>query len=313
MDCYESGKLRVKANLIKAEALRLGFSVCGIAPAGNVGEDAQYLREWLAIGNQADMNYMKNHFEKRCDSRLPVEGARSVVSVALNYYPKHLLEEDQYQLAYYAYGRDYHEVMRRKLEALQLFINKELCPVNGCAFCDTAPVLERYWAWRAGLGSIGKNTQLIIPKAGSYFFLGELLLDRELEYDTPRQRESCGRCTRCLDACPAKALEQPYKLNARKCLSYLTIESRGTIPDESVAVLGNRIYGCDECQKACPCNRFAVPCDTPEFQANPVILQMRKEDWHKLTEQQYHTLFKGGALKRAKYEGLMRNIDCLAR
>jgi epoxyqueuosine reductase len=296
-----------EVNKIKNEALRLGFSACGIASADNVNENIQYFREWIAAGNHAGMPYLEKYFEKRLHPYLLVKGVRSIVSVALNYYPERLLDEEQYQFAYYAYGKDYHEVIRRKLNDLFSFIHNELYPIRGMAFCDTAPVLERYWAWRAGLGWIGKNTQLIIPKAGSYFFLGELFLDTELEYDVPFRRDNCGSCVCCLNACPSKALEQPYKLNARRCLSYLTVENQGAIPED--AVLGNRIYGCDECQKVCPWNRFAVPCNIQEFQPAPAFLEMRKEDWRDLTEEQYRILFKGSAVKRARYEGLKRNIE----
>ncbi|KAA6317046.1 Epoxyqueuosine reductase, partial [termite gut metagenome] len=259
LSCCEEEK-SLYSTKIKAGALSLGFSVCGIAPADTIGRYADYFKDGLAAGNHAGMTYLERHFDKRCDPRLLVEGTRSIISVALNYYPQHRIEKDQYQFALYAYGKDYHQVTHRKLNSLFAYINKEVHPVNGRVFCDTAPVLERYWAWRAGLGWIGKNTQLIIPQAGSFFFLGELFLDIELEYDTPLESH-CGNCTRCLDACPTEALEQPYKLNARKCLSYLTIENRGDIPVAQAQRLGNKIYGCDECQKACPLNSFAIPCN----------------------------------------------------
>lgn len=295
---------------IKAEALRLGFSACGIAPAGPIGaEHRQALEAWLSAGNQADMAYLENHLEKRCDPRLLVEGARCVVSVALNYYPARKLPEGEYQFAWYAYGKDYHDVMRTKLTALFEYIRTHLEPgVNGRIFCDTAPVAERYWAWRAGLGWIGRNTQLIIPQAGSAFFLGELLLDAEADRYDELQPNRCGDCTRCLKACPTNALEAPHKLNARHCLSFLTIENKGEIPASMAPRLGNRVYGCDECQKACPWNRFATPCLTPELQPSPAFLQMKRQDWQELTEEQYKTLFRGSAVKRAKYNGLMRNI-----
>ncbi|KAA6316567.1 hypothetical protein EZS27_033141, partial [termite gut metagenome] len=271
-----------------------------------------YFKDGLATGNHAGMTYLERHFDKRCDPRLLVEGTRSILSVALNYYPKHRFGENQYQFALYAYGKDYHQVMQRKLNSLFAYINQEVHPVNGRAFCDTAPVLERYWAWRAGLGWIGKNTQLIIPRAGSFFFLGELFLDIELEYDTPLESH-CGNCTHCLDACPTGALEQPYQLNARKCLSYLTIENRGDIPVAQAQKLRNNIYGCDECQKVCPWNRFAVPCNTLDLQPCPAFLRMQKEDWETLTEEQYKTLFKDSAVKRVKYEGLKRNIKAVEK
>ena len=184
-------------------------------------------------------------------------------------------------------------------------------PLQGRIFCDTAPILERYWAWRTGLGWIGKNTQLIIPHAGSCFFLGEIILDREADnYDSP-QRNQCGSCTRCLDTCPTKALDAPFRLNSERCLSYLTIEYRGELSLNTGKKMGNKIYGCDECLKACPWNRFATPCRTAEFQPSPSLLSMKKDDWHSLSEEQYKTIFKGSAVKRAKYSGLMRNIKII--
>lgn len=292
---------------LKAEALRLGFSACGIAPADAVDDaTATSFRHWLSEGKAADMTYMGNYLDKRLDPRLLLEGARSVVSVALNYYPEQKIEENEYQLAWYAYGKDYHDVMKAKLAALQAFIG---APLLSRAFCDTAPLLERYWAWRAGLGWIGKNTQLILPRAGSCFFLGELLIAAEADaYDSP-MRNRCGSCTRCLQACPTGALEAPYSLHSGRCLSYLTIEYRGDFPPDRAKEMGQKIYGCDDCLKACPWNRFATPCHTPEFHPSPTLLTMKRADWHALTEEQYKTLFKGSAVKRAKYAGLMRNIE----
>ncbi|WP_078063514.1 tRNA epoxyqueuosine(34) reductase QueG [Bacteroides ihuae] len=296
-------------NQIKAEALRLGFSACGIAPAEPITPEAeQHFKEWLSAGYQGEMAYMENNLEKRCDPRLLVEGTRSIVSLALNYYPQQQLHKDQYQFAWYAYGKDYHDVMREKMSTLFAYINEQICPVNGRVFCDTAPVLDRYWAWRAGLGWIGKNTQLIIPRAGSTFFLGELFIDIELAYDTP-QKNRCGNCNRCQQACPTQAFEALYKLNATKCLSYLTIENRSEIPPQYASKMDGRIYGCDECQRVCPWTRFATPCTTPELKPSQDFIQMSKEEWQTLTEEQYRTLFKGSAVKRAKYSGLQRNIE----
>ena len=295
---------KINSKALKAEALRLGFSACGIAPAGPVDPvHRDFLKEWLGSGRHAEMAYMGNHFDKRCDPALLVEGTRCVVSVALNYYPATRLPEDEYQFAWYAYGKDYHDLMREKLTTLFRFIQESDVPeLDGRVFCDTAPVLERYWAWRAGLGWIGKNTQLIIPRAG------ELFLNTEADtYDRPRPNR-CGTCNRCLQACPTQALEAPYGLDARRCLSYLTIENKGEIPASISPLMGNRVYGCDECQKACPWNRFATPCRTPELQPSPEFMNMKKEDWQQLSEEKYRTLFKGSAVKRAKYSGLIRNI-----
>ncbi len=314
-------KKLLSSDRIKAEALRLGFSACGLAPAEAVDETvATAFRQWLADGCQAEMAYMQNYEDKRLDPRLLVEGARTVISVALNYYPATKIPEGEYQIAWYAYGKDYHDVMKVKLKELFEFIQKEVSsseaeittpPVQGRIFCDTAPILERYWAWRSGLGWIGKNTQLIIPRSGSFFFLGEIIIDLEADsYDSP-QRNQCGSCTRCLDACPTKALEGPFRLNSERCLSYLTIEYRGDLKPETGKKMGNKIYGCDECLKACPWNRFARPCRTAEFQPSPSLLSMRKDDWRSLSEEQYKNVFKGSAVKRAKYNGLMRNIQAI--
>lgn len=342
---------------IKAEATRLGFSACGLAAAEAVNETvATSFRQWLADGCQAEMAYMQNYEDKRLDPRLLVEGARTVISVALNYYPETKLPIEEYQIAWYAYGKDYHDVMKEKLNALLEFIKEkyancntpleviasptleiipssgseitsptipemfsstssEIIPpatspltVSGRIFCDTAPILERYWAWRAGLGWIGKNTQLIIPHAGSCFFLGEVIINIAADnYDIP-QKSRCGSCTRCIDACPTKALEAPFRLNSERCLSYLTIEYRGDLSPNMGQKMNKKIYGCDECQHACPWNRYSTPCKTEEFRPSPSLLQMKKSDWQSLTEEQYKTLFKGSAVKRVKYSGLMRNI-----
>lgn len=325
-------RVLLSSEKLKAEALRLGFSACGLAPAEAVDEStASAFHQWLADDCQAEMTYMKNYEDKRLNPCLLVEGARTVISVALNYYPPTLLPKDEYQIAWYAYGKDYHDVMKAKLRELLEYIQKEMAlsddkkgtilstdhvnaeqkssfQLQARLFCDTAPILERYWAWRSGLGWIGKNTQLIIPKAGSCFFLGEIIINVDADrYDTP-QTNRCGTCTRCLKACPTRALEASFRLNAKKCLSYLTIEHRSDLPSKLGLKMGKKIYGCDECQSACPWNRFATPCGTPELAPSASLLNMRKEDWHRLTEEQYRTLFKGSAVKRAKYEGLMRNI-----
>ena len=296
---------------IKAEAQRLGFDACGFAAAMPVDSDAeQNFRQWIAEGKQAGMEYMEGCTEVRLDPRLLVEGAQSVVSVALNYYPKQLLTADQYQFAWYAYGKDYHNVMKGKLLQLLQAIQTQFPEATGRAFCDTAPLLERYWARQCGLGWIGKNCQLIVPQAGSTFFLGELVLNLPLLYDTPLP-DRCGTCERCLQACPTHALEAAHRLDARCCLSYLTIENRGDIPAEAATAMGDCIYGCDRCQQACPWNGFAKPATEPALQPQEAFLQMTREEWDGLTEEQYRTLFKGSAVKRAKYAGLMRNIGAV--
>lgn len=300
------------SRLIKAEALRLGFSACGVSPAEAVDtlhRDA--FLHWLDEGGQAGMDYMARHTDKRLDPTLLVEGARSVISVALNYYPARQIPPDEYQLAWYAYGEDYHTVMKDKLAQLLHYVATLLPGTEGRAFCDTAPLLERYWAWQGGLGWIGRHTQLVIPHAGSAFFLGELVINQPLACDTP-QRDRCGTCDRCLRACPTGALHAPCRLDARRCLSYLTIENRGDIPAEAASHLGNGIYGCDRCLRACPWMRFARPGTEPRLQPRPELLAMRRADWESLSVERYRALFKGSAVKRAKHEGMMRNIHLVA-
>jgi len=249
---------------------------------------------------------MANHTEKRLDPRLLMPGLRSIVCVALNYTPRRRIPESEYQLAAYAYGHDYHDVVKSKLHRLAQAI--------GCteyrAFCDSAPVLERYWAVQAGLGWIGRNRQLIIPHAGSMFFLGELFLDIEPTYDRP-MRNRCGKCRACVDECPTHALEYG-SFRSGRCLSYQTIENRGAIPPDIAKAMNGTIYGCDRCQTVCPWNRFATPTTEPLLEPKPELLAMRKADWLNLTADDYRRLFKGSAVKRAKYEGLMRNIMAVA-
>ncbi len=303
------------AQQIKAEALRLGFSACGIAKAEAVSINVdKAFSKWLDAKKHANMHYMCNHQDKRMDPRLLMEGTKSIISVALNYYPAQHLDTNEYQFAWYAYGKDYHDVMKAKLTALKTYLESiSPYPIQSRIFCDTAPVLERYWAWKAGLGWIGKNTQLIIPKAGSSFFLGEIFIDADAsQYDTPLPNR-CGSCTNCIDHCPTNALEAPFTLNSARCLSYLTIEHREDIPLSEAQKMGKKIYGCDDCQRACPWNRFATPCQTQEFYPNDTFLQMKKEDWNALTEDQYKLIFKGSAVKRAKYSGIMRNIKAVQK
>ena len=283
--------------IVKAEALRLGFSACGVSPAAPVdARHAARFRQWLSEGQHADMHYMEGHQDMRLDPRLLVEGVRSIVSVALGYMPV----RQAAGISLYAQGQDYHDILRQRLAQLMTAIGG-----TGRAFVDTPPVLERYWAWRGGLGWIGRHHQLIIPHAGSAFFLGELFLLEAVDaYDSPLPG-SCGDCMRCIQACPSGALTAE-SLDARRCLSYLTIEHRGSLPFGTR--LPDNFYGCDRCLLACPHGHAAAPCGEAEFQPSAALLAMKREDWQSLTREQYQALFRGSAIKRAKYEGLLRNI-----
>lgn len=291
---------------IKEEAIRLGFAACGIAEAGPANSEVSYFDNWLAKEKHAGMKFMENYRDLRLNPSGLLEGARSIISVAMNYYPEVRQPDDVPQFAYYAYGRDYHEVIKEKLAELVTFIRCEV-DMNARCFTDSAPILERYWAWKAGLGWIGKNTHLIIPGKGSYFFLGEIVTDLPLTPDTPMQ-DMCGKCTRCIDTCPTKAIEAPHKLDAGKCISYLTIENREEIPERLAPLTGNRIYGCDTCQQVCPWNRFASPTNEPSFRMKEELATMTTDKWHTLSREDYTRLFKNSAVKRAKFEGLQRNI-----
>ena len=298
--------------LIKAEALNLGFSACGIAPAEPVdSKERENFNQWLGNGFQADMSYLERNQDKRYDPSLLVEGAKSIISVALNYYPQKILNKEQLQFAYYAYGKDYHDLVKNKLTRLLEYIQTVDPQSSGRVFCDTAPILEKYWAWKSGLGWVGKNTLLILPKAGSFFFLGEIILNSELEYDSPK-KSHCGSCKRCLEACPTHALTSDGNLNANLCLSYQTIENHKELSASVKQAMKRTIYGCDECQKACPWNsRFATANNEPDLQPNEEFFNNAEEDWQNLSVESYRRIFKGSAAKRAKYEGLIRNISAV--
>ncbi len=299
--------------LIREEAHRLGFAFVGFARAERMDEEAIRLEAWLQQGFHGQMGYMENYFEQRVDPRLLVDGARSVVSLVYNYYPEKQQNDPQApQLAKYAYGEDYHFVLKRKLRALLEFIQTEIGEVNGRCFVDSAPILERDWARRAGTGWVGKNTLLIHPKAGSFFFLAELILDLELQYDGPI-KDYCGTCTRCIDACPTDAIaQQGYLMDGSKCISYLTIELREALPESFRGKMANWMFGCDICQDVCPWNRFSQPHQEPAFEPQPDLLDMTKADWEDLTEEVFQKVFRRSAVKRAKYGGLRRNIEFLS-
>ena len=294
---------------IKAEAYRLGFSACGIAQANAVPEEImQEYDDWVDTGYHGDMDYLARNRELRSDPRLLLPGTKSLILVAMNYYPETKQDPEAPQFAYYAYGRDYHKVVKKHLDSLLHYMQEKLAlQVEGRAFSDSAPIMERYWAEKAGLGWRGKNSLLIIPRAGSYFFLGELLVDIELPYDAP-MRNLCGRCERCQQACPTEAFLAPGKLDARRCISYLTIEQKGEIPEELRERMGRRVYGCDACQQCCPWNRYARPTKVADYTPREALLSLSPEQLESMTEEEYLALFAGTAVKRAGLSGLQRTI-----
>lgn len=296
--------------LIKKKATELGFDFCGIAKAEFLETEALLLEKWLKNNMHGKMSYMEAHFDKRLNPKLLVEGAKSVISVLLNYYPQEDLakkDPENFKISKYAYGEDYHFVMKRKLRELLNFIRENIGEVNGRAFVDSAPVMDKVWAKRSGLGWIGKHTNLINRKLGSFFFIGELIIDLELTYDTPIG-DYCGTCKRCIEACPTEAIVSPYVVDGNKCISYLTIELKEEIPQEFQAKMNNWIFGCDVCQDVCPWNRFAKPHNTAEFTPNTYLQNMQKRDWLEITEEVFARIFPKSAVKRAKLKGLQRNI-----
>lgn len=295
--------------LIKEYAISIGFDACGICEAEPIDIDIEKkYTAWLKNNYQADMSYLARNTEKRIDPRLLVDNAKSIISVALNYYPQSKQPSTVPQFAYYSYGLDYHDVVKEKLNKLFAYITSLDPEIEGRSFCDTAPVLERYWAAKSGLGFIGKNTLLIIPKKGSYLFLGEIILNKSLIYDKPLNL-SCGKCTRCIEACPTQAIEKPYLLNSNQCISYQTIENKGEIKVDVIPKLNNRIYGCDICQEICPWNRYAKPHKTDKFLPKDEFLQLDQQSLSAMKVEDYQRIFKGSAIKRAKFSGLKRNLE----
>ncbi|WP_196895063.1 tRNA epoxyqueuosine(34) reductase QueG [Aureivirga marina] len=301
------------SQLIKQEAERLGFTACGIAKATFLEEEAKNLETWLKNGYHGEMKYMENHFDKRLDPRLLVEGSKSVISLAYNYFPKEQQNPDSYKIAKYAYGQDYHHVIKDKLRQLMQFMNEEIGEINGRAFTDSAPVMERSWAKKAGLGWTGKHSLLIQKKAGSFFFLAELIVDIELAYDHPFETDHCGKCTRCIDACPTQAILPNNTIDGSKCISYFTIELKDNLPTEMKGKFDDWMFGCDTCQDVCPWNRFSTPMNEPLFEPHPDLLTMKYQDWEEITEEVFRKVFKKSAVKRTKYTGLQRNIDFLKK
>jgi epoxyqueuosine reductase len=295
---------------IKSEAKRLGFLSCGISKSGFLEEEAPRLEKWLGQNQHGQMSYMENHFDKRLNPNLLVEDAKSVVSLLLNYYPSETQIEDTYKISKYAYGQDYHFVIKEKLKELLHSIQENIGEVSGRAFVDSAPVLDKAWAAKSGLGWMGKNTNLITKSIGSFYFIAELIIDLELDYDSATT-DHCGTCTACIDACPTEAIVAPYVVDGSKCISYFTIELKDSIPTEMKGKLNEWAFGCDICQDVCPWNKFSKPHAEPLFKATPELLSFTKKDWEEITEVTFQKVFTNSAVKRTKFDGLNRNIRFL--
>lgn len=299
-----------RSSFVKRKAAEVGFDFCGISKAGFLEQEAPRLENWLNKNQHGQMGYMANHFDKRLDPRLLVDDAKSVISVLLNYYPEERLPEGEQdiKLSKYAYGKDYHFVLKDKLKALLEAIQEEVGDVYGRIFVDSAPVMDKAWAAKSGLGWVGRHSNLLNRDMGSFFFIGEIICDLELQYDGA-VKDYCGTCTKCMDACPTEAITEPYKVDGSKCISYYTIELKDAIPDDVKGKFENWVFGCDICQDVCPWNRFAKPHNTPEFLMSTQLSSLRRSDWEEITEEVFAELFRKSPLKRTKFEGLKRNIE----
>ena len=302
------------AQLLKATAKRLGFNFCGIAKADFLAEEAPKLEEWLRRDYQGRMGYLSNHFDKRLDPRKLVDGAKTVVSLLYNYYPEKSLPQgsEDLKLAKYAYGKDYHDVIQEKLREFLSCLKDEIGEIHGRSFVDSAPILERQWAQRAGLGWIGKNSLLLNRSMGSFFFLAELVIDLEATPDLPTTKDYCGTCTACIDACPTEAIVEPGVVDGSRCISYLTIELKEAIPATFSGQMDNWVFGCDICQDVCPWNRFSTPHREPGFSPSSELQSFTSQDWRELTEETFKRVFAGSAVNRTKYKGIKRNVDFLS-
>jgi epoxyqueuosine reductase len=304
-----------QTRLIKTLAAQMGFSFCGIAKAEFLEDEAPRLEEWLRKGYQGSMRYLENHFDKRLDPRLLVPGAKSIVTLGYNYFPpKDLFADNKnaLKISKYAYGEDYHSVVKEKLQQLMTLVQQQVGQLEGRAFVDSAPIMERAWAQRTGVGWVGKNSLLLNRQMGSFFFLAELIIDLELEYDAPIL-DYCGTCTACMDACPTEAIPEPYVVDGSKCISYFTIELKESIPQEVKGKFDNWIFGCDICQDVCPWNRFAKPHHEPRFEPGEELQSFSTQDWIDITEEVFQKVFKKSAVKRTKFEGLKRNINFVVK
>ena len=294
---------------IKAEAKRLGFLSCGISKAGFLEKEAPRLENWLNKNMHGQMGYMQNHFDKRLDPTKLVDDSKSVISLLLNYYPSQVQEDKKApKLSKYAYGQDYHFVIKEKLKELTHFIQQEIGDVSGRAFVDSAPVLDKAWAAKSGLGWIGKHSNLLTQQVGSFYFIAELIIDLDLEYDSIVS-DHCGTCTACIDACPTQAITEPYVVDGSKCISYFTIELKDQLPNNLKGKFDDWMFGCDVCQDVCPWNKFSKPHNEPLFNPHPDLLAMTKKDWEDITEEVFKKVFQKSAVKRTKFEGLKRNIE----
>ena len=297
-------------NLIKKEAKRLGFLSCGVSKAEFLEDEAPRLENWLNKNMHGEMSYMANHFDKRLDPTLLVPDSKSVVSLLLNYFPEETQTNETYKISKYAYGEDYHFVIKDKLKQLLNFIQNEIGEVHGRAFTDSAPVLDKAWAAKSGLGWIGKHSNLITKSSGSFYFIAELIIDLELDYDYA-VTDHCGSCTACIDACPTQAITEPYVVDGSKCISYFTIELKNEIPSDMKGKFDDWMFGCDICQDVCPWNRFSKPHKEPLFNTSKELLTMSKKEWEEITEEVFQKTFEKSAVKRTKYSGLIRNINFL--
>jgi len=301
--------LTQRTNLIKQEAERLGFQSCGMAAAAFLEDDARRLEQWLQQGFNGKMGYMEHYFDLRTDPRKLVPGAKSVITLLLNYFPEETQNTHAPKIAKYAWGKDYHFVIREKLNALLHFINEKIGVVNGRGFVDSAPVLERSWAVKTGLGWIGKNANLITKNSGSYFFIATLITDLALENDAPFKTDHCGTCTRCIDACPTDAIVAPQLINGSKCISYLTIELKDELlPASFQDKMEGWVFGCDICQDVCPWNRFSKPNEEKELIPYGEILNLSTKEWEEMKEETFNKIFKHSPLKRGKWKGIQRNL-----
>jgi epoxyqueuosine reductase len=307
---HPSSIIQQRTKLIKSEATRLGFLSCGISKAEFLEEEAPRLESWLNKNHHGQMAYMENHFDKRLNPKLLVDDSKSVISLLLNYFPSEEQNSDSYKISKYAYGQDYHFVIKEKLKELLNTIQSQIGEVSGRAFVDSAPVLDKAWAAKSGLGWIGKNSNLITQKVGSFYFIAELIIDLELEYDYATT-DHCGTCTACIDACPTDAIVAPYVVDGSKCISYFTIELKDNLPLEMKGKFDDWAFGCDVCQDVCPWNRFSKPHNEPLFNPNPELLSFSKKDWDEITNDTFNKVFKNSAVKRTKFEGFKRNINFL--